>query len=75
MENNGKEIKIARLEEQVKSVQSDINEIKVNHLAHLSNGLADLSKEVSKVQIRMAYYVGGTAVIGWGIQALISWLH
>jgi hypothetical protein len=62
---NGKEIKIAVLQEQVKEVQSDVTKILDNHLPHIYDRLGSVEKKI-------AYYTGGMAIIVIIAQAIIQ---
>ena len=62
---NGKEIKIAVLQEQVKIMQHDVTSIKENHLPHIYDRLSGIEKKI-------AYYTGGFAIVVILAEAIIS---
>lgn len=79
VEKNGKEIKIAVLQEQMRIVQVDVTKILDNHLPHLQKAIddsnVDLSKQIGKLNIRMAWFGGGLTAVWAVIQIVIAYIN
>ena len=59
------EHRITSLEEGSIRIEGVLEDLKSNHLAHLQETVDCLDKKVQKINVRMAYYVGGaTALLG-----------
>ena len=64
-QTNGKEVKIAVLQEQMRVVQEDVTKIKDNHLPHIYAKLGSIEK-------KLAYYTGVAAAAGIAANAFIN---
>ena len=51
-----KDEKFGKLEGQMEAVQGDLTDIKTNHLVHIYDRLGSIEK-------KMAYYMGGLAIL------------
>ena len=69
MKKNGTAVKvdIAVLQEKVTRISDDVTEIKTNHIPHLHERL-------DTIELKMAYYVGGLAAVGFILQIVLKWL-
>ena len=67
MSKNGvnTKINIAVIQEQLAHITEDVTEIKNNHLPHLHERL-------DSIELKMAYYVGGMAAVGFILQVILS---
>lgn len=77
--NNGKykvetESRVATLEANHKEISRVIDEIKNNHLVHLSSDIAEVKRAVDDLKISMAKWTGGLAVAMLVIELLIKFL-
>ena len=77
MVKNGKfkienEHRLTRLEEGQIRIEASIEEIRDNHLLHIKEDISGLKSSIQRIDIRMAYWVGGASVLWAGIQYFIS---
>ena len=77
------EIEIAIMKEQLKVSRDDIHEIKSFHIpaiydkldkitANINNQMDMLKKDISKINTKIAYYVGGATILGWVVNLYIQ---
>ena len=68
MENgNGikKEHRLTKLESGMEGLQNDISEIKNNHLDHIYKKISCIETKLHKMDMKLAFYAGGLAVVSF----------
>ena len=66
-ENNGNgkiklQVQIARIEECLLNLRTDVISLRENHIKHIDNRLDDMEKAITDLRISMARWGGGIAV-------------
>ncbi len=64
--------KIIRLEEKIDAATKVIDEIKNNHLVHLSNDVKELSKSIGNINVKLGMWSGGIVVVIWILERFIK---
>lgn len=77
--DNGKykvetESRVATLEANHKEISRVIDEIKNNHLVHLSNDIAEVKKAVDELRVSFAKWTGGLAVAIMAVQLILKYV-
>ena len=60
--------KIIRVEEKINALASMLDEVKNNHLAHISSDLKELHEKVDSINVKMGMWVGGAVVVMWVVE-------
>ncbi len=68
------EIDIARLQERDRAMEEILKEIKDNHLPHINEELCKLNEKVNAIDVKLAYYAGGVAIIVFIAQQLAKYI-
>ena len=54
---------VAVIQEQIKELKANIDDLKTNHIPHLHTKINNVNNEVINLRLKMAYWGGGLATI------------
>ena len=66
------ENRISTLEANYTSLEEKIDEIKNNHLVHLTNEVDETKKAIAKIDNKLAMWAGGIVVAVWFIERFLQ---